>query len=186
MSEAVRLAGEERIDIGRVLVDHGVRAGLHEFREARVLRDEVRLRVDFNDNADLAAVRNLRKRNAFRSDSARLLDGSCEALLAKELGCLLHVAVRLGKRLLAVHHAAAGLRSERRDVFCCKAHFLFLLPVQLGSGKTDYASVSASSFSSVSCAAAPIWPSRPSMIAFAIAPAIRRTARIASSLPGIT
>ena len=50
--------------------------------------------------------------------------------------------------------------------------------------RVNYASASA--FSSVSCAAAPIWPSRPSMIAFAIAPAIRRTARIASSLPGIT
>ena len=70
--------------------------------------------------------------------------------------------------------------------FAVKLIFYFSFRFNWGRGKTDYASVSASSFSSVSCAAAPIWPSRPSMIAFAIAPAIRRTARIASSLPGIT
>ena len=47
-----------------------------------------------------------------------------------------------------------------------------------------YSSTASSSVSST--AAAPILPSLPSMIAFAIADAISFTARIASSLPGIT
>ena len=75
--------------------------------ELLVLRNEVGLGVDFDDSRLLIVVRS-DAAEAFRRDPVSLLLGLHDAVLAEPFDRLVHVAVRLGEGLLAVHHAGAG------------------------------------------------------------------------------
>ncbi|MNI12468.1 hypothetical protein D3C73_656520 [compost metagenome] len=78
--------------------------------EGVVTGNEVGFRVDFDDNG-LGAVR-CNADQTFGSRAARLLVGLGDALGAQPVDCRFDVAVVLGQRLLAVHHACAGLFAQ--------------------------------------------------------------------------
>ena len=64
--------------------------------------------------------------DAFGGDAARLFGCGRHALFAQDLDRLVHVAVRFGQRLFAVHHAYARLLAQRVNVTCCDCHFRVL------------------------------------------------------------
>src|SRR5262249_54891953 len=99
-----------------------------------------------------------------------------EALLPQILGGGVEIAVRGGQRGLAVHHARAGPLAKLHD--------------RLGVGGHQETSASALAISCSPSGASPepsSLPSvpRPSLTASAMREVIGRTARMASSLPGI-
>ncbi len=83
---------------------------LHHLLELSVAGDEVGLRVHLDDGAGL----NLRHDadEALCGNAIGLLGGLREALLAQQVDGRFHVAVGLRKRLLAIHHAGAGLVAQ--------------------------------------------------------------------------
>ena len=185
---AVGLAGQQSLHVRGVLGDDHVGAGVDKSLELSVLSHEVGLGVDLDDHGHLAAVRDLGEGHALGGNTAGLLLGGSQALLPQEINSLVHVAVTLGEGLLAIHHAAAGHFPELGNVLGGETHLATILSFRFdfpGNHSSAGASSSASAGSS-SRAAAPIWPSRPSMMASAMAPAMSFTARMASSLPGMT
>src|SRR3546814_1669813 len=68
----------------------------------------------FDHRADLALRRHADQ--ALGRDAAGLLGGGGEALLAQPVDRGLHVALGLTQRLLAVHHAGAGLLAQFLDL----------------------------------------------------------------------
>ena len=107
-----------------------------------------------------------------------------------------------GGLAIAAITAAGGLLTESRYVLCSKCHVNSSnfsvynhaqharnagVPCRTPFGFCAYSAAASSvSFSLASASAAPIWPSLPSTIALAMVPEISLTARMASSLPGIT
>ena len=177
------LAGElcslQCIEVSRVDIEDGLSQALAEADEFLVLCNEVGLRVDLNDCACGVVRIGDCDNSAFRSDAVSFLCLVGKTLLTEDDDCLLDIAVCLSQSLLAVHEADAGGLAEIIDVFCSKiSHFLYP-PVNYSAA----ASSSAAAASSAACASAPCLPS---MTAFAMVPAISLTARIASSLPGMT
>src|SRR5690606_9908561 len=80
----------------------------HELLENRVARDEIRLAVDFDQDADAPAGVDVRVHHALGGHAAGLLGRRSEALLPQPGDGFLHVAARGLQGSLAVHHA--GLR----------------------------------------------------------------------------
>src|SRR3989441_12530819 len=99
------------------------------------------------------------------------------SLLSEVFGGLVEVAVRGVERGLAVHHAGARALAELHD--------------RLGVGGHQETSASAAAISLSSPSSVPPAPSslprvpRPSLTASAMREVMSRTARMASSLPGI-
>ena len=104
------------------------------------LGDEVGLAVDLDQHADAAAHVDVGLHNALSRDAAGLLLSRSDALLAEPLHCLFHIAVALGERLLALHHANAGRFTQFLDLCSSDCHFkvppyrVFLR--EKGGGKT--------------------------------------------------
>src|SRR5699024_5789164 len=94
--------------------------------EVRILCNKVGLRVDLDDRAYAALIAYGRADNALSRNTVRLLGSLGETLLTQQLDRLVKVAVRLGQRLLAVHHAYVGHFTELLYVSSSKSHFLFL------------------------------------------------------------
>ena len=120
-------AGQQGVHIGGVLIQDGLGAILHELDKGGVLGDKVGLGVDLNDHAHLLLLVLDGADNALGSDAAGLLGDLGKALLPQQVDGLLHVAVGLGQRLFAVHHAAAGGLAKILYILGGKSHSRFLL-----------------------------------------------------------
>ena len=79
--------------------------------EAIGVGDEVGLAVDLDGHAHAVLV-HIGIHHALGGDTAGLLGGGGETLLAQEVDGLVHVAVALDERLLAVHHTGAGALAQ--------------------------------------------------------------------------
>ena len=88
-----------------------------EVLEGIVAGNEVGLGVDFDDDSLVAGAGNADQ--AFGSGAAGLLVGLGDALGAQPVDRGFDVAVGLGQRLLAVHHACAGLFAQFLYQCCC-------------------------------------------------------------------
>src|SRR5690606_16155478 len=179
----------------------------HEPTEVLRLGNEVRLAVDFDEDADAAVAVDVGIHQAVRSDASGLLCRLGQPFLPQQGDGLLDVTAGLHEGVLAVfdprlraltelfHHLHGDLGhpfhpSNRKAA-----------PGSPKSGGTGpplrYTSIScsssssstsplASAASSSSSTSTSCRPSRPSMTASAILLVSRRTARMASSLPGMT
>src|SRR5712664_1850053 len=85
---------------------------LHQRLELLVAGREVRLAVDLDQHADLAAQVDVRPHRALCGAAAGLLPRRGQALLPQPGDRLLDVAARLQQGLLAVHHPRAGLLAQ--------------------------------------------------------------------------
>src|SRR4051812_28229258 len=106
----VVLGGQQRVDVGRLLLQHDVEQTVGQLHEVGVLGDEVGLAVELEQRAVLADD------DAVRGGALEALADVLGALDPQELDGLVVVAVGLGERLLAVHHAGAGGVAETLDV----------------------------------------------------------------------
>jgi len=92
-------------------------------------RDEVRLAVHLDEDANLAVVVDVVADDAFRRRAASALLGLGDSLRAKVLDRLVHVAAGLLERLLALHHAGARAGAKLGDVLrreCCGGSHRFI------------------------------------------------------------
>src|SRR6266436_2112874 len=109
---------------------------LHQRLELLVAGREVRLAVDLDQHADLAAQVDVRPHRALCGAAAGLLPRRGQALLPQPGDRLLDVAARLQQGLLAVHHPRAGLLAQvlhhRRRHF---RHCELLLGLVLAAGR---------------------------------------------------
>src|SRR5262249_27611799 len=101
--EGINVADRQRL--GRNLA--------HEALELLVAGDEIGLGIDLDEGSARALDRE--PDQAFRGDATRLLGGSGKTLLAQPVEGALEVALRLGQRLLAIHHAGPGLLPKLLD-----------------------------------------------------------------------
>ena len=124
---AGQLAVHQGVNVGGVLIDNGLGAGLNKADEISVLADEVGLGVDLDHNADLLIVVYHSADDTLGSNTAGLLGSSGQALFTQELDRLFYIAVGSGQGLFAVHHAAAGLFAQVLNILSSKCHFCFLL-----------------------------------------------------------
>jgi hypothetical protein len=110
------LGGLDLLDIGADvecdLGDH-----LDQALELTIARDEIGLGVDLDHDA-LGALGE-RADQTLGRDAARLLGGLGQTLLAQPILRRFHVAVVLGQRGLAVHHACAGRLAQVLDHRSC-------------------------------------------------------------------
>src|SRR5690606_31492955 len=105
--------GLQGLDVGGAGRQRGGGDGVDERQEVLVLGDEVGLGVDL-DQHGLAAVLG-GDDAALGGDAVGLLVGLGQAGLAQPFGGGVDVAVVLGERLLALHHAGAGALAEILD-----------------------------------------------------------------------
>ena len=94
-----------------------------ELLEFGIARHEVSLGIQL-DNGTLGAVDG-ECHQAFRGHAAGFLGSGCQALGAKPVNGGFHVAVGLGKRLFAVHHACARFFAKFLHKCSCHAHRLY-------------------------------------------------------------
>ena len=97
------------VDAG-ALVERDRDHAAHQRLEVVVAGDEVGLGIDFDDHAEIRLDGDADQ--TVRGDAAALLGGLGEALLAQPVDGGLDVAVGLVQRVLAVHHAGAGLLAQ--------------------------------------------------------------------------
>ena len=90
--------------------------------EAIVARHEVGLAIDLGQHAQRAVVIELDADDAFRGDAAGALGGLRHAALAQVLDRGVDVAVALGQRRLAFHHARAGTLAQVLDHLSSDCH----------------------------------------------------------------
>ena len=114
------LASHQGLNVGGVLVSNDLGQVLGEVNKLVVLGDEVGLGVDLNDDSAVGVRNGID--HALGGDTASLLVGSSQTLLAQDLDCLLEVAVSLSQCLLALHHAAVGLLTQFHNVLCRNSH----------------------------------------------------------------
>ena len=110
------LASLECIHISGLVCNNGLKQAADKLTEALVLCDKVGLGVDLDHCGGVACGQNVNK--TVRCDSVSFLCGNGKTSLAENLDCLIHVALSLDERLLALHHAAAGLFSQLGNIFC--------------------------------------------------------------------
>ena len=94
-----------------------------ELTELFIAGSKVRLAVDLDNDTDLRVGRKICCHRALSSDASRLLLGLCNPLLAQIDDCLLHIAVRLCKSLLAVHHTCARALTQFLYHRCTNCHY---------------------------------------------------------------
>ena len=104
---------EKVIDRFRLARGDHVCHAAREVQERVGAADEVSLAIDLDEHAGVAV--NMRDDRPLGGDAARFLTRGGEALLAKDLRRLVHVAVRLGQRVLHVHHAGARALAQVLD-----------------------------------------------------------------------
>ena len=101
---------------------------LHRLAERLVSRDEVRLAVQLDERASRAVGGDARDDLALGGGAARAGLAPRDALLPQPLDRLIHVALALLERLLAIHHARLSALPQLRHVLggiCCHSrHFL--------------------------------------------------------------
>ena len=207
------LLGQQGIHIRGIRQGDVLGDAVGEVLEIVGVGNEVSLTVDLDDGAHGAVLADVLGDSTFRGDAAGLLGGLAQSLLTQPLNGLVHVAVALHEGLFAVHHAGAGALAQffyhRSSNSCHLESFLsvylnnFLrksFPEEMfhsrmaeaengmdypiwnqASGASSAGASAASGASGSVCS-----PCLPSRTASAILPAISLTARMASSLPGMT
>ncbi len=112
--------GHQGLHVHGAPLAHHVAHVLDELHELVVLGHEVGLGVDLHQGG--AVGEDLGVSHALGGDAAGLLLGGGQALLPQELNSLVHVAVGLGQRLLAVQHAHAGHLAQGFYISSSKCH----------------------------------------------------------------
>src|SRR6185437_13349785 len=110
---ATELGGLQGLGVLRAALERGLRHFIGERQEIFVLGDEIGFRVDLDQHA-VAAVLGQRDA-AFGGHAIGLLVGLGETLLAQPFDRRVDVAVVLGERFLALHHAGAGALAQFLD-----------------------------------------------------------------------
>ena len=122
VTSGVRIVGSgQRVQIARSQRKTGQCRG--EFLKFGVAGHKVGLGVQL-DNSTFGAVDG-ECHQTFRGHAAGFLGSSCQALCAKPVNGGFHVAVSLGKCLLAVHHACARFFAKFLHKCSCHAHRLY-------------------------------------------------------------
>ena len=121
------LAFLDCLDVGGVVLQDDLADILDELNERSGLRAEVGLAVDLDDSADAALFADGSVCHTLGSDAVCLLGSLRQTLFAQPLDCLIHIAVGLGERLLAVHHTDVGHFTQFLDISSSKCHCYFLL-----------------------------------------------------------
>ena len=180
------LALQQLLEGGGLVGGHGGGNALDEVHELLVLAHEVGLGVDLDDHAH--TIDDGGVSHALGGDAAGLLGGSGQALLPQELHGLVHVAVRGGQGLLAVHHAHAGHLAQGLHIGSSKCHFQYPPIFQVSGGAFRPSRQALGNYSADSSLAASsiCSPCLPSSTALAMMEEISLMARMASSLPGMT
>ena len=126
---ALDLAVIQSVNIaGSNLSLHDVLGNLgHQSLELVVASSEVGLAVDLNYATALGILGNISTDSTLSSHTASLLLSLGNALLAKEVDGLGHVAAYLSQSLLAVHHACAGGLAQFLYHSSSNCHLYFLL-----------------------------------------------------------
>ena len=106
--------GEQRVEVGGAGSNGGSQDLVGEVDELLVLGDEVGLGVNLDQHADGAV--GLCGQQASGGLAALALGQGLQALQADDLEGLLGVAVGLGQSLLDIHHAGAGLLTQRLHI----------------------------------------------------------------------
>ncbi len=120
-----RHAGQ-RIEVGRIVLRHGLGRVLCERDEVIVLRDEVGFAVHFHQRAGLAVFRDERADHALRGHTAGRLARLGAALDAQLLFGRFQIAVGFDQRLFAFHHAETGHLAQFLDHTCSNFRHLLL------------------------------------------------------------
>ncbi len=97
----------------RRMIERHRQHAAHERLEIVVAGDEVGLGIDLDDDAEIGL--NGDADEALGRHAAALLGGLGEALLAQPVDGGLDVALGLVERVLAIHHAGAGLLAQLFD-----------------------------------------------------------------------
>ena len=119
------LAVHQSIHIGGILLGDDLGDVLHKGHEQVALGAEVGLAVDLHHDAH--AILGECIGHALGGDTAGLLGSLGQTLLAQPLNSLIHIAIALDERLLAVHHAHAGHFAQGLYISGSKSHFYILL-----------------------------------------------------------
>ena len=119
-SAVAHLAAHQSLNISGILLGNDLSQILGELNELVVLGNEVSLSVDLNNNSAVGERNGVN--HALGGDTAGLLVGSSQTLLAQDLDSLLKVTVSLSQCLLALHHAAVSLLTQFHNVFCRNSH----------------------------------------------------------------
>ena len=122
--------------------------------EVVVARDEVGLAVDLDDRADLRVVVDVGLDRPLGGDALAAVLDALALLDAQQLDRLLDVAVGLGQRALAVHHAGARAVAQRLDVGGRDVSHRWPPARLLGSGAAGAAASGSAAGSSGAAAAA--------------------------------
>ncbi len=101
-----------RVDVGR-MVERDREHAAHQRLEIIVASDEVGFGIDLDDDADIVLDGDADK--TFGRHPTALLGGFGQALLAQPIDRRLDIAVGLAQRILAIHHARAGLFAQILD-----------------------------------------------------------------------
>src|SRR5208337_2678018 len=108
------MGAEHRLDADvRRLVERHRHNPAHQRLEVVVAGDEIGLGIDLDDDADI--ILDSDPDEALGGNPPALLGRLGEALLAQPVDGRLDVAVRLAQRVLAIHHARAGLLAQILD-----------------------------------------------------------------------
>ena len=117
----------DSLNVGGIVLQNNLADILDELNERSGLRAEVSLAVDLDHGADTALFADSRVSHALSRDAAGLLSSLGQTLFAQPFNSLVHIAVGLGQRLLAVHHADIGHFTQFLDISSSKCHCKFLL-----------------------------------------------------------
>src|ERR1700722_13234307 len=108
----MRAEHRHRVDVGRV-VERDREHAAHQRLEVVVASDEVSLGIDLDKDADIVLDGGADK--TLGRHSPTLLGRLGEALLSQPIDRRLDVALGLAQRILAIHHARAGLFAQILD-----------------------------------------------------------------------
>ena len=114
------LAVHQSVHIGGILLGDDLGDVLHEGHEQVALGAEVGLAVDLHHDAHAVLGQGIG--HTLGGDAAGLLGSLGQALLAQPLNSLIHIAVALDQRLLAVHHTHAGHLAQGLYISSSKSH----------------------------------------------------------------
>ena len=112
----------QRVNVRRLIGRNRLGAGLDKINKFLILGDKICLRVDLDHNADLSIRIDCRKDNALGSDTTGLFGSGGQTFFTQNFNRLIHVPVRFGQGLFAVHHTAVSTLSERLYIFRSECH----------------------------------------------------------------
>ncbi len=111
-----------------------------DFLERGVAGNEIGFRIDLDDNR--LAQAGIDTDQSLGGRAISLLVGLRNALLAQPVDSLFHVAVGLGQRLLAIHHACACLFAQFFHLCSRNAHRCLFVSKRIGAPSVDDAPAS--------------------------------------------